>query len=250
MAKLILSLNGNVINQFFIDKASVTIGRDLGNEIVIDDPLLSRQHARIVCIEKDHIVEDLQSSNGTRLNGSPLKRQILQHSDVIELGSHHLRYMSSRVAADIELERTMIIKGLSHMAAEIAAEGAAPATTPVTSVPVARATKTNLPEGSVKVLAGSGRHAEGETIHLDRVVATFGTPGEQLIVIARRPQGYVLSHVEGAYPTRINGQNIGSAPHLLRDGELIESAALRLEFRLAPFQKNAQDSTDLSHKTH
>ena len=126
MAKLILSLNGTVINQFFIDKPSLTIGREQGNDIVIDDAVLSRQHARVLTVEKDQIVEDLQSSNGTLLNGRPLTRQILQHGDVIQLGSHHLRYMSTRVAGDADLERTMIIKGLSRMAEAAAQAEKAP----------------------------------------------------------------------------------------------------------------------------
>jgi pSer/pThr/pTyr-binding forkhead associated (FHA) protein len=225
LAKLILTLNGSVINQYFIDKACVSIGRGADNDIVINDPVLSREHARVVSVGKDQIVEDLQSSNGTLVNGTPLVRQILQHCDVIELGSHQLRYMSARVAADVELERTMMIQALARNGAP--AEGS-----PVVTVPVVRAARVRLPEGCVKVLAGEGRHAIGETVRLDRVVATFGTPGEQLLVIARRPQGFVLTHVEGAQQTRVNQQSIGSAPHTLCDGDLIEAAGYRLEFRL------------------
>lgn len=227
MAKLILTLNGTILNQFFIDKASIGIGRGADNDIVINDPLLSRAHARIVTVGQDQIVEDLQSSNGTRVNGSTLQRQILQHGDVIELGSHHLRYMSSRLTADVELERTMLIKGLPRR------DEAAP-DAPVVSVPVARAPRARLPEGSVKVLAGPGPHAVGESIRLDRVVVTFGVPGEQLVVIARRPQGYFLTHVEGARLPLVNHKAIGEAAHALCDGDLIDAAGYRLEFRLDP----------------
>ena len=226
MAKLILTLNGAIVNQFFIDKICIGIGRGADNDIVINDPLLSREHARIVTVGQDQIVEDLQSSNGTRVNGSTLQRQILQHGDVIDLGSHQLRYMSSRLTADVELERTMLIKGLPRRAA--------PADAPVVSVPVVRAPRARLPEGCVKVLAGPGPHAIGESLRLDRVVATFGVPGEQLVVIARRPQGYFLTHVEGARLPLINHKAIGEAAHALGDGDLIEAAGYRLEFRLDP----------------
>lgn len=233
MAKLILSLNGTVINQYFVDKPCITVGRDPGNDIVIDDPRLSRQHARILTVGNDQIAEDLQSSNGTLINGRPLTRQILQHSDVLEFGGHHLRYMSTRNAAEVDLERTMIIKGLSHMA-DIA-EMAAQAAPPVAVGPSARPAKVRLPEGHIKVLASPGQPAIGEVIRLDRVVATVGIPGEQLLVIARRPQGYVLSHVEGPQCPRVNRQSIGSAGRLLQQGDLIEMAEWRLEFRLEPF---------------
>lgn len=227
MAKLVLSLNGTVLNQYFIDKARISIGRDACNDVVIDDPRLSREHASIVTVGEDQIVEDLQSSNGTLVNGSPLVRQILQHRDVIELGAHHLRYLSSRVAGDADLERTMLIAALPRSA--VPADSA-----PLIDVPAVRAAKSWFPEGSIKVLAGSGQHAVGESVRLDRVVATFGIPGEQLVVITRRPAGYFLTHVEGARHPRVNQQSIGTAAYALHDGDVIEAAGYQLEFRLVP----------------
>ena len=226
MAKLVLSLNGTVLDQRFIDQASISIGRGANNDIVINDPKLSREHARIVTVGEDQIVEDLASSNGTRVNGNPLQRQILQHRDTIELGSHRLLYLSSRVAADVELDRTLLIKALPRHGT--ATEGA-----PLAAMPALRAAKIKLPEGNVKVLASSGAHPVGENVVLDRVVATFGTPGEQLVVITRRPQGYFLTHVEGPNHLCVNQQRIGTAPCALRDGDLIEAAGYRLEFQLA-----------------
>ena len=225
MAKLVLSLNGTVLQQCFIDKPSISIGRDAGNDIVIDDPKLSREHARITSIGEDQIVEDLQSSNGTLVNGSPLVRQILQHRDVIELGAYHLRYLSSRVAGDADLERTMLIDALPRSAG--LADGG-----PVGDVPAIRAARNWFPEGRVKVLGGSGRHALGSIVRLDRVVTTFGIPGKQLMVITRRPQGYFLSHVEGEAGPRVNRQAIGSSPRALGVGDVIDGAGYRLEFRL------------------
>lgn len=225
MAKLVLSLNGTVLDQRFIDQASISIGRGANNDIVINDPKLSREHARIVTVGEDQIVEDLASSNGTRVNGTPLQRKILQHRDIIELGSHRLLYLSSRVAADVELDRTLLIKALPRHGT--VAEGA-----PVAAMPALRTARVKLPEGSIRVLASAGAHPVGGNIDLDRVVATFGTPGEQLVVITRRPQGYFLSHVEGANYPRVNQQTMGAAPRALRDGDLIEAAGYRLEFRL------------------
>jgi len=226
LAKLVLSLNGTVLQQRFVDQACISIGRDAGNDIVIEDPLLSRQHARIVSVGEDQIVEDLQSSNGTLVNGSPVSRQILQHRDVIELGRHHLRYLSSRVASDVDFERTMLIKALPRDGGP--AEGG-----PVLGVQAVRTARTRLPEGCVKVLAGLGQYAVGDSVPLDRVVATFGIPGEQLFVITRRPPSYFLTHVEGPRPPRVNQQAIGGEARALHDGDLIEGAGYRLEFRLA-----------------
>ena len=226
MAKLTLSLNGTLLNQYFIDKDCISIGRDTTNDIVISDAQLSREHARIVTVGEDHIAEDLQSSNGTLLNGNPLRRQILQHRDIIELGAYRLCYLNSRVATEVDLERTMLIKALPR-------DGATLPDNPTDSVAGARTSKAWLPMGQVKILATPGnQHSLGESVRLDRVVTTFGVPGEQLIVIGRRPQGYFLTHVEGAQFPRLNQQSINREAHALHDGDRIEAAGYRLEFHL------------------
>ena len=221
MAKLVLTADGKVVDQYFIDKASLTIGRETGNDIVIDDPQLSRVHARITSVGEDDIAEDLQSRNGTQINGRPLGRHILQHRDVIELGRHQLRYMSSRTAADVELDRTMIIRGPVLATAADAS--------PVKPVG-ALSTRTKLAGGSVTLLATTASHAEGEAIRLERVVTTFGIPGKALLVLTRRPQGVFLMHVEGQGFPKVGRQSIGSSAYALRDGDIIEGAGYRLKF--------------------
>lgn len=225
MAKLVLSLNGTLLNQYFIDRTNLSIGRDKTNDIVVSDPLLSREHARIVCFGEDHIIEDLGSSNGTRINGQLLMRQILHHRDIVELGNHRLCYLNSRMAADIDMERTMLIKALP-------ADGQPAWDAPAFAVPALRAAKTTTPEGWIKVLTGQGKHASGQEVRLDRVVTTFGIPGQRLVVIARRPQGFFLTHVEGKELPRINQQPINREAHTLSDGDRIEAAGCRLEFHL------------------
>lgn len=226
MAKLVLSLNNNVVNQYFTDKDVIRIGRDDNNDIVVNDALLSREHARITCVGEDHIIEDLQSGNGTLVNGTPIQQKILRHRDVIGLGNHVLRYLNTRMAAEVDLERTMLIKPLCRP--EQAAGEAAPA-----AVPAIRSSRSWQPEAHVKILvSGTNKHAPGNRIRLDRVVTTFGTPGQRLVVITRRPQGYFLTHVEGSHPPKLNHRAIMPTPHLLRHGDEIEAAGYRLLFRI------------------
>ncbi len=225
MAKLVLTLEGKVVGQYFIDKPDVSIGRDPESDVPVNDPLLSMAHARIVSIGEDEIIEDLQSSHGTRVNGREITRQILQHRDVIELGKHQLRYMNSRIASDVDFERTMIIQTLPRSVDD--AEDAS-----LVDVPAARAARIRFPQGSVRVLSAAGKFARGEIVRLDRVVTTFGTPGDQLIVLTRRPQGVFVTHVEGSRFPRVNQQSIGDAPHALRDGDVIEAAGYQLEYKL------------------
>ena len=224
MAKLVLSLSGNVLNQYFTDKPVISIGRSSDSDIAINDALLSREHARINTVGEDHIIEDMESSNGTLVNGVRATRKILRHRDVIGLGSHTLQYLNTRMASDVDLERTMVIQPLSRDG--LPAEGK-----PQAAVPAVRPAKAWLPDASIKVLAAeAGEHSAGAYIHLDRVVTTFGIPGERLIVITRRPQGYFMTHVEGKHLPRLNGKAIVAEAHLLHSGDAIEAAGCRLEF--------------------
>lgn len=225
MAKLVLTQNGTVLDQHFIEKESITIGRASDNDLVIPDASLSRQHVRVISIGEDHIAEDLESKNGTLINGSPLRRQILQNRDVLKLGTYLLTYVNTRMAADIDLERTMLIQAVPRDKGGVKS--------PVITVPAMRPPKARLPEGCVTIQGCPGaQHTVGERIPLERVVTTFGTPGDQLVLLTRRPQGFFVSHVEGATLPRINGQPLAGTAHLLRDGDQVDAAGYRLAFAL------------------
>lgn len=222
MAKLVLSAGESVLYQCFVDKQRLTVGRDAANPIVIDDPAVSREHAAIVPVGNDHILEDLESANGTYVNGKRVSRRILQHGDVIAFGRFNLRYLNSRASASVDLERTMLIAGLARP--DVDSDDATDV-----HVPRARSLKLRLPNARVMMLRGS---RSGSVIELDRVIAVFGKRGRQLAVITRRPVGYFVTHVEGRRRTRVNGRPIGDEPRLLDHGDVVEVADERLEFSL------------------
>ncbi len=120
MAKLVLSKGGSVLYQCFIEKDRIGVGRDTHNHVVVDDPAVGAEHATIVPVGNDHVLEDLKSPGGTVVNGSRVDRHILQHGDVIELGSFFLRYLNPRLSSTIDLERTMLIAGLKGAANDAA----------------------------------------------------------------------------------------------------------------------------------
>lgn len=225
MAKLILSVGGTAVHQCFVDQLRVTIGRDTGNQIVIDDPAVSRVHAAILQVGNDHIVEDLDSAAGTHVNGARVPRRILQHGDVMDFGRHTLRYLNPK-SEESELDRTMLIRALPKIPDK--AQQPSPERPDDATINTARATKVNLPSGRVNMLAGA---RSGTQIELDRVVATFGTTGGELAVITRRPQGYFITHVEGERHPRVNGEELDGEPHALRTGDVIEVAHEKFEFR-------------------
>lgn len=224
MAKLVLSREGSVVDQHFLDAARVTIGRDAQNALVVDDPAIRALHAAIVAVGKDYILEDLTGEQGVEVNGVTMPRRILQHGDVIGLGAFHLRYVDTKASSEVDLERTMLIAGLAPLG------GPAPAALPAsTHVPTARANNMHWPRG--RIVWKSGERT-GESRALDRVVATFGSQREGLALIARRPHGYFLSHVAGPRVPRVNGQDPGGAPVLLRDGDVLDLGDGELQFVL------------------
>ena len=227
MAKLVLSSGGSILYQCFLDKERLNVGRGAHNQVVIDDPAVSEEQAVIISVGNDHILEDLQSGNGTLVNGTRVSRHILQHNDVIQFGAFYLRYLNPRASAERDLERTMLIAGLQGRIKAVQPPSEPPPEE--ARVPSARLASIRFPKGRVRVIAGS---RAGDTIELDRVVATFGRPGDQLAVIMRRPQGYFISHVEGRRYPRVNRQFIGKEAHVLRHGDVIEVAAEELEFLL------------------
>lgn len=225
MAKLVLSSDGAIVFQCFVDDARLTIGRDPASDVVVDDPAASPTHAAVVPVGKDHILEDLGSAGGTFVNGARIERHILQHGDTVVFGALHLRYVNPRASADVDLDRTMLIEGLRPTADAV--EETAPRSAESLRVPSAPAMRVRFPDAAVRFMRGP--RAPGKR-SLDRVVAAFGTPGTLLCVIVRRPQGFYLCHVEGRGRAKVNGKAQGAEPRLLRDGDVIDVADERVEF--------------------
>ncbi len=225
MAKLVLSKGGSVLHQCFIDQDRVGVGRDAHNHVVVDDPTLGGEHAEIISVGNDHILQDLGTADGTWVNGEQVDRHILQHGDVIKLGGFYLRYLNPRVSGAIDLERTMLIAGLYE--ADAIARGGPGARGFGARVPTSRAAKVRFPKGKIKVLAGQRK---GNIVELDRVVATLGKRGHRMAVITRRPHGYFVTHVEGGRYPRVNGQSVGKDARLLQNGDVIEVADEKVQF--------------------
>src|SRR5688572_8040254 len=113
MAKLIMSLDNAVIRELPLDKERVTIGRKSHNDIQIDNLAVSGEHALIVTILNDSFLEDLGSTNGTLVNGNPIKKHILLNNDVIEIGKYKLKYVTEQPAGQAsvaDFEKTMVLR--------------------------------------------------------------------------------------------------------------------------------------------
>lgn len=247
MAKLVLTLDGAFLGEHDLDKELVTIGRRPNNDIHIDNLAVSGSHAVVRTIGSDSFLEDLDSTNGTLVNGKPIKKHILQHGDVIELGKYQIRYVNEAAVnaaatggVPADFEKTMIIRpgAMKAQAAAPAAsvDAALQSTTTVQEVmkqaPVQETPAAEAPAlvGHIQVLSGG---SAGREMVLSKALTTLGKPGVQVAVITKRPHGYFITHVEGATHPVVNGQSVGVQAHELQDHDVIELAGVKMEFFLS-----------------
>jgi pSer/pThr/pTyr-binding forkhead associated (FHA) protein len=223
---LVLTLNQSVLGEFPLDKERLLIGRKPENDIQVDNLAVSGQHAAIITILNDSFLEDLDSTNGTFVNGKLVKKHALKHGDVITIGKHELKYVNDEATTDDQdFEKTMIIRpGMaSHAAAAAKAEETAP---PPPAGATSQIADGEMPLGKIQVLSGPGA---GKELELKKALITLGRPGVQVAVITRRPQGYFITHVEGKHPV-VNGDTIGAQAHALKDHDVVELAGVKMEF--------------------
>ena len=213
MGKLVVSLDNVVIKEFQITKERTTLGRRPYNDIVIDNLAVSGEHAVLTAAQSDVFIEDLNSTNGTYINGKAVKKQLLSNNDVVEVGKYRIKFL----AEDAEdYEKTMILRP--------GAFGRAP------GVGRARRRPPRAPAAgpaSIKVLNGG---AAGREVLLTKVVTTVGKPGVQVASVTKRPGGYVLSHVEGSRRPSVNGQPVGEESISLKHGDIIDLAGTQMQF--------------------
>jgi pSer/pThr/pTyr-binding forkhead associated (FHA) protein len=217
MPKMIVSIDGVVIKEVQLTKDRTSLGRRPYNDIVIDNLAVSGEHAVLQMSGNEVFVEDLNSTNGTYLNGKAVKKQQLNNGDTVEIGKYKIKYVNEAAAAGFE--KTMVIKAGSAGLAAPAGVAAAPAAPATVDGPGASA--------AIKVMSGA---AAGREVALVKVVTTIGKPGVAVAAITKRPQGFVVAHVEGDNKPTLNGTPIGVEPVALKNGDVLELAGTQMQF--------------------
>lgn len=225
MSKLVITDNNGITTQFDLTAERVTIGRAAGNDVVLNDKATSGRHAAIVTILDDAFLEDLDSTNGTQVNGQPVTKHPLAHGDVITIGRNTLRYFTAD-ASDAEMDKTMILR-----------PGAMSPVQPSTPQrPAANVNPALL--GAGKPVLGRLRIAsgasQGREMELSKPLTTLGKPGVQVAAITRRAEGYYIVQVDstGGRKLRINGADVDPQPRRLSDGDRVELAGTQMEFHI------------------
>ena len=251
MARLVLHLDGQVLAEYNMSKERYTVGRLPDNDIRIDNPTVSGHHSLVINILNDSFLEDLNSTNGTYVNGRLIKKHALQNGDVVTVGRHQLRFVDGSADEEDEFASTMVIErqvGGAEALAKAAAVsaglnggmngGQSPTAGSGSSSPAAgrpaRAEPAAKPLAMAKVQVLNGSFA-GREITLNKALTTLGRPGSQVVAITRRADGYHLVQVENKtenQPPKLNGQALGPQAQRLTDNDVIEIIGIKMGFFL------------------
>lgn len=205
MARLIITHQGTVIKEYELSKDKVTVGRKPTNDIVLDDPTVSGLHAAFLHMQHTYI-EDMNSTNGVKLNGKSVSKRQLNHGDLVQVGQHEFKFIDDAVQ---DFESTVVI------------------------APPAQENKTEKKQIKASVVIAKGPK-QGEAIALNKPYTKLGS-GSQVAVIARRGESYYLMPMSGGAQgdsPKLNGKQIGAESMLLSNGDVIEVAAAELKFKI------------------
>jgi pSer/pThr/pTyr-binding forkhead associated (FHA) protein len=233
MARIILKFKELVLKDFALQDGGKTIGRAPGNDIVLENLLVSGHHARIDQAGGDYILTDLQSKNGTYVNGARITSAKLKHGDQILVGKHTLVFeldVAQVSAADKDMvEATMFVPSA----------GAAPGQPSAQAVPGAGTASGPTPVEPLGILSylsgGSGEYEltkklvkMGKGEEADIQIGGFLTP-RVAATISRRPTGYHLTPMTGRVKVRVNGTLVEGSQRL-KEFDTIEVGAVVLQF--------------------
>ena len=226
MAKLIITDAEGATRDFPLSKERVTVGRHPDNDISLNDKAVSGRHAVVITILRDSFLEDLNSTNGTQVNGKQIAKHPLANGDTISVGRNTLKYYSEAVAGEEDdFEKTMILRpGQMGAAFESQVNKAAAA-------PGHEAVASGKPLlGKLRVASGPN---SGKELELTKALTTIGRPGVQVAAITRRSDGYYIVHVGGSsggqHPL-VNGLEIDAQARKLNTGDTIDLVGTKMTF--------------------
>lgn len=202
MPQLIATVEGVEIKHVYLTKDRTTLGRKAGNDIVLDNLVVSGSHCAFELKGlADVYIEDLGSTNGTFVNNKRVKRQQLHDGDVIAIGHFRIQFLTA--SGESGFGQTTAFDSMMM--------GSAPL------------------QASFRVLNGS---SSGLEVPVVKAVTTFGKPGVTVVAVSHRRTGFFVAHLDGDVVPTLNGQPLKADPVLLSSGDVLELAGTRMEFRL------------------
>ena len=255
-AKVVVSFEGSILTEVDLEKPVTVVGRHPACDVVLDHPAISARHMLLRMVDRTVYVEDLASTNGTRVNGHAVSHQVVHHLDLIEVGSHKLHFFDEALLATggvgsledtvlTDYERTMMAVHVAPAAPARQASGNGrrdddlSRTMVLTRDPAVRfgpaheSVRTDAPEEPVRAkrlaLRVNAGERRGEVIALDKPNTMIGTVGVDTAVVVRRAGGYFLARLAGSRPLRLNRRDLAPGAHALQVRDEVEVGELRFE---------------------
>jgi len=231
--KLILSLSGEVLREIDLDQEVTSIGRKAVNDIHLDSLAVSGAHAKILLLGGDCFLEDLESTNGTYVNGDRITKHVLKHCDKIAIGKHEFLYQNEAAAAEDQdeedFEKTMILKpyaaGMGGESMTPQPEKSEMPTEPEISESEDKPAGVNA---ALQLLSGAN---VGKRLTLSKPLTRLGKPGAQVVAIQMRPKGCYVFNIPGSGKApSLNGKDLGAKAVMLKDGDLLEVGNVRMKY--------------------
>lgn len=195
MAKLTLFFRNRVLGVHHLEDGPICIGRHSDCEIAIDSLAVAERHAHVTPVSDTYEISPYAEDTPVIVNHCPIKTHQLNHGDVIQLGKHTLHFAESAI--------TLFSPAPPQTQEKKEAQ--------VVSSP-------ELAIGGIQIM--NGTHL-GKVIPLQRALTRVSLSQAQCAIIARRPDGYYISHLEGDQPPAIEGQPIGDLTVRLEEGNRV-----------------------------
>lgn len=226
MLQILLKFNKNVLKVFQSDMAEITIGRDMENDLHIDNLAVSNFHARIKHEQDKYVIEDLNSTNGTYINEEKITEHELQDGDIASIGKHSLTFLldnnwkGARKPSKFEMKRTMLLDTGKQRQ-------------------LAKNSEPYFPDGPARLTVLEGETSQSEYQLTTRITEIGKGERSQvklkgmfapknLAFISRTPEGYTLIPGDNAEKLRLNGASIDKGTALKNNDEIV---AGKVKFR-------------------
>lgn len=251
--RVVLSLDGAILTEVELAKQVTVVGRHPTCDICIDHPAISARHMLFRLVNRTVYVEDLASTNGTKVNGLLTSHQVVHHLDLIEVGRHKLHFFDDTLLAGgveslettvhTDYERTMLAAHVPEAKKQAAAPAAPRRVDDDLSRTMAISRDSVLRQGPLHEIVRTGEPSPdevlalrvasgprtGELIALDQPNTLLGTVGADTALVVRRGTGFFLARFGGQRPPRLNARELGPGAHRLAPNDQIEVGGMIFE---------------------
>ena len=233
-ARIVLSLDEQIVTEVELDKPVTVIGRHPACDVVLDHPAISGRHVLFRLVGRTAYVEDLASTNGTKVNGIAATTQVVHHLDLIEIGRHKVHFFDDELLAgrvgglestvQTDFERTHMAEQAHEAAPKAAAEEVDLSRTMLIPRlgPAQESVRTDEPEAgtlALKVISGG---TPGDLVALNRPNTMIGAAGSDTALVIRRGRSFFIARLSGSRPPRLNRQDLAPGTHPIAPRDTID----------------------------